>query len=88
MSSYLLDTTLVQKKDKLLPWECLEYVTDSDGSFVFESVPPAEYYLLATDDADLEYSSPEMLKRLAPRVKLINVVPHATVEETLSLIEP
>jgi hypothetical protein len=61
------------------------FMTDSDGSFDWDMIPPGEYRLVVTDDFDLEYANPAVRKSWASRGKLVRVELNGMTEENLEV---
>ncbi|HVW09491.1 MAG TPA: carboxypeptidase-like regulatory domain-containing protein [Bryobacteraceae bacterium] len=62
------------------------YQTESDGSFVFGAVPPGKYRIIAIENPDLEYRTPQVLAPYLPAMREIEVKAHAAIDLQLPMI--
>jgi ribosomal protein S18 len=68
------------------PHNLVKAVTTTGGKFQFDGVAPGDYALLAIDEADqMEYASPEVLKRYLSAAAHISLQPHATASVSLTV---
>jgi len=61
------------------------FQTDSDGSFDFSAVPAGEYVLLAVNNQDFEYTSPETIQPYLKTAKRVLIEPGGTQTERIGL---
>jgi len=62
-------------------------LTDSDGSFTLQSVPPGRYTAFAVEDGfDLEYANPEIVKPYLAQGVAVTVAPGASLQLKLPVL--
>jgi hypothetical protein len=52
------------------------FQTDSDGSFDYSTVPPGDYVLFASDNLELEYANPQVVRPYLAKGKRVRIEPH------------
>jgi hypothetical protein len=77
---------LAPERESASPYDYLAYLTDSDGSFSFESVAPGAYRIVPIEDwADVEYTAPDVLRRYEGAAREVRVEADARQEIRLNL---
>jgi hypothetical protein len=67
------------------PQRNLAFQTESDGSFDFADVPAGDYVLFASENLELEYANPEVLRPYLKDGKRVRIEPHDARALTIPL---
>lgn len=76
---------LIPVKDTKDPSLNLSFMTDSDGSYNYRAVKPGEYWILATDDTELEFSNPKVMESYLKFAEKVLIAPRGKYEKDLEI---
>jgi hypothetical protein len=76
---------LIPVRDTKDPSLNLSFMTDSDGSYSYPAVQPGEYWILATDDTELEFANPKVMESYLKFAEKVLIAPRGKYEKDLEI---
>jgi hypothetical protein len=76
---------LIPVRDTKDPSLNLSFMTDSDGSYSYPAVQPGEYWILATDDTELEFADPRVMEPYLKFAEKVLIAPRGKYEKDLEI---